>query len=160
MNSYCLTLVLSAVTVAGAACSQSKTSAQPTQPTEPASSAQTPCSDGPPYDATTVFPFAPRGREALPDCTPRCGVARRLDATYESINALPRGTCAGASACRLAAREACPDPAEEGPLTVFRCDCTDSDWTCAILDRGARICSSAGPADSGITPEAGAGFGE
>lgn len=113
------------------------------------------CSNGAPYQSTADLPFATQpGSDSLPDCVPRCGSAHGLDGAY-GIDALPQGACTEPLACKLAARERCADPAVEGPLTVFRCDCVSSAFTCAVLERGARICSAATPPDGG-TQDSGA----
>src|SRR5690349_12892062 len=107
------------------------------------------CSNGAPYESTLALPFADHSDEAsLRECVPRCGAA--VSEGFYNIDALPQGACSGVVRCKLAARERCPDATVKGPITSFRCECSESMWRCAILSRGAATCSGIGTA--GVAP--------
>lgn len=90
----------------------------------------------------------------LPDCLPRCGAAAvgNFGGSNYLESALPAGTCAGDSSCRMEAWGSCPNgnTSGHGPANGYRCDCVIGQWRCTIESPGGGVGSC------GVAPDASA----
>jgi hypothetical protein len=92
------------------------------------------------YSTGTIFPFMDGAdTKVLPECTPTCGQNRQDATGFPSIEAMPAGTCDQDRACDFGAYVPASCDLANGPVNIYRCSCSNGEWSCAIISQGGSV---------------------